>query len=90
MSSIFSPKGFRPEEASLVHEDDLVGSEASGVLEAGSDVLRPQLRICSKNDLARLPGGEFFENQIRDILSRRRTARTVRNRNPPEGFRSPL
>lgn len=39
-------RGFRPEKASLVCEDDLIGSETGRVFEASLDVLRPELRIC--------------------------------------------
>jgi hypothetical protein len=57
-------KGFRPEKASLVCEDDLIGGKTGRIFEAGLDVLRPELRIGSKDDLVRLTGSKLFENQI--------------------------
>jgi hypothetical protein len=55
---------FVPERTSLVCEDDLIGSQSGGILEGGFDVFLLEFRICNKNDLTRLAGGELFQKQM--------------------------
>jgi hypothetical protein len=57
-------RDFHPEKASLVCEDYLIGGKSGCILQAGPDVLRPELRKCRKGDLARFTGSKLFQNQI--------------------------
>lgn len=56
-------RGFSPETTSLDGEDDLLGSKTARIFKAGLDVLRLELRVCRKDDLARFAGSTFFQNQ---------------------------
>src|SRR5476649_1333939 len=62
-------KGFRPEKASLVCEDDLIGGKTGRIFEAGLDVLRPELRIGSKDDLSSHRQQAFRESNRREPWS---------------------
>lgn len=57
-------RGSHPEKASLDCEDDLIGCKTCRIFKAGLDVLRLELRVCGKDDLARFTGGQLFQNQI--------------------------
>ena len=52
-------------EASRVCEDDLIGGKTGCILKAGLDMLRPELGICSEDELARLSGCELLQNSHR-------------------------
>src|SRR5262245_40774737 len=64
LGSQVAERGFRPGRASLVREDDLIGSQPRRVFQASPNVLRPELRICVKYDVARLTSSLLFQNQI--------------------------
>ena len=57
-------RGFHPEKTSLVCEHDLIGRKTGRVFQAGLYVLRLELRICRKDDLACFIGSKLFQNQI--------------------------